>query len=390
MNRIARRLIEVAGICLAVAATPAPGAGQQPLATGGAEIVECPGLDYETATGLAGLVRERDADVTIPSARVMATWVGSGGERGARSVEAGPDGAYVLCGLPTDTRLTVTAGFASYLSEPLSVQIEPGPPAGWDFEIQVDEGALRGDAAFPGRIVGTVFDRSSERPIESAQLTLMGDDLNQLSDGNGKFSFADLTPGVYRVAVHHIAYDRMEQIVQVPGNRTVEVRFNLSADPIELEPLVVTVVRDARLETRGFYDRQEIGEKVGNGVFLTVEDIERLMPTRLTNLLQWIPGVQIDCSGGTRNCKVIMRRGNPSLSSFTGQNGCVNSNVYVDGIRVIRDNASSDESIDNFVHPSEIAGMEVYRSASEVPAEFGGSVGRCGAIVIWTGSGGGG
>jgi len=352
------------------------------------EVVQCPGLDYDVETGIAGLVKERDADVTIPHARIVASWAGPDGERNARSAEADDGGAYVLCGLPTNTQLAVTAGFADHSSERTMVRIEPGPPAGWDFEITVDAGAIRGDAAFPGRIVGVVTDRATDRPIEAAQLQLVGDDQAMLSDGNGRFAFSDLTPGVYRVVVEHLAYDRTEQIVNVPGSRTVDVRFNLSADPIELEPLVVTVVRDARLETRGFYERQEIGEKVGNGVFLDVEDIDRLMPSRVTNILQWIPGVQIDCSGGTRNCVVIMRRGNPSLGSFTGQNGCVNSNVYVDGIRVIRDNASSSESIDNFVHPSEIAGMEVYRSASEVPAEFGGSVGRCGAIVIWTGSGG--
>lgn len=35
-----------------------------------------------------------------------------------------------------------------------------------------------------------------------------------------------------------------------------------------------------------------------------------------------------------------------------------------------------------------VAGIEVYRGPSELPAEFGGSVGRCGAIVIWTGPAG--
>ena len=76
------------------------------------------------------------------------------------------------------------------------------------------------------------------------------------------------------------------------------MRFNLSVDPIELEPLVVTVVRNSRLERRGYYERREIGEKVGNGVFFDIEEIRKLMPSRVTNLLQWVPGVRIDCSGG--------------------------------------------------------------------------------------------
>ena len=349
--------------------------------------VECPGLDYEVETGLAGLVRGADEAVTIPNAFVVASWTDSDGARNTRTAEAGLDGVYVICGLPTNTLLTVRAGFADYSSEVTTVRIEAGPPAGWDFEIEVDEGAFRGDAAFPGRIVGTVIDRRTDRPVESAQLELVGDDENRLSDGNGRFLFRDLTPGVYRVAVSHIAYERMEQIVNVPGNRTVDVRFNVSADPIELEPLVVTVVRDSRLERRGYYDRRDIGEKVGNGVFFNAEEIRRLMPSRVTNLLEWVPGVRIDCSGGSRDCRIIMTRGAPSLRS-SAEVGCVNSNIYVDGIRVVRDTQDSPESIDSFVSPFDIAGMEVYRSASEVPAEFAGSVGRCGAIVIWTGSGG--
>jgi hypothetical protein len=317
----------------------------------------------------------------------VASWTDSEGARNTRSSESGLDGVYVMCGLPTNTPLSVRAGFADYSSEVTTVRIEPGPPAGWDFEIEVDDAALRGDAAFPGRILGTVFDRRTNRPIESAELELTGDNVTRLSDGNGRFLFPDLAPGVYRVVVNHITYDRMEQIVNVPGNRTVEVRFNLSLDPIELEPLVVTVVRDRRLERRGYYDRRDIGEKVGNGVFFNLEEIQKLMPSRVTNLLQWVPGVRIDCSGGAYNCSIIMSRGTPGLRGG-GQTGCVNANVYLDGVRVVRDNQTSPQSIDAFVSPADIVGMEVYRSASEVPAEFSGSVGQCGAIVIWTGTGG--
>ncbi|MFV1987028.1 MAG: carboxypeptidase regulatory-like domain-containing protein [Gemmatimonadota bacterium] len=376
-------------VALGLLALPAAAVAQpKPVRPGpSAAAVECPGLDYDVETGLAGLVRGADETVTIPNAFVVASWTDSDGARNTRTAEAGLDGVYVMCGLPTNTPISVRAGFADYSSDATTVRIEPGPPAGWDFEIEVDEGSFRGDAAFPGRIVGTVIDRRTDRPVESAQLELVGDDENRLSDGNGRFLFRDLTPGVYRVAVSHIAYERMEQIVNVPGNRTVDVRFSLSADPIELEPLVVTVVRDNRLERRGYYERRDIGEKVGNGVFFNAEEIRRLMPSRVTNLLEWVPGVRVDCSGGSRSCRVIMTRGAPSLSS-RGEVGCVNSNIYVDGVRVVRDTQDSPESIDSFVSPFDIAGMEVYRSASEVPAEFAGSVGRCGAIVIWTGSGG--
>ncbi len=383
------RFFAVVTVAVGFLAVPTSASAQpkpvQPMPSSGP--VECPGLDYDNETGLAGLVRGANETVTIPNAFVVASWTDADGARNTRSAESGLDGVYVMCGLPTNTQLSVRAGFADYSSEVTTVRIESGPPAGWDFEIEVDDEALRGDAAFPGRIVGTVIDRRTDRPIESAELELAGDNVTRLSDGNGRFLFRDLSPGVYRLVVNHITYDRMEQIVNVPGNRTVEVRFNLSLDPIELEPLVVTVVRDRRLERRGYYDRREIGEQVGNGVFFNIEEIQKLMPSRVTNLLQWVPGVRIDCSAGAYNCSIIMSRGTPGLRGG-GQTGCVNANVYLDGVRVVRDNQTSPQSIDAFVSPADIVGMEVYRSASEVPAEFSGSVGQCGAIVIWTGTGG--
>ncbi|MDX1579389.1 MAG: carboxypeptidase regulatory-like domain-containing protein, partial [Gemmatimonadota bacterium] len=246
-----------------------------------------------------------------------------------------------------------------------------------------------GDERFLGRVVGRVGDRATGLPVAGARIALAGEDREALSDGNGRYAFESLVPGLYRLAVRHLNYEPVEQIVEIPGNRTLEVSFELSADPIELEPLVVTAVRERKLEVQGFYERREISEKVGNGVFFDQEAIRQLAPTKVTQVLNYVPGVRVDCSGGFRagDCRVLMTGGQPSLNR-SAQTGCENANVYVDGVRVVRENQTMPMSVDQLVLPSEIAGMEVYRSPSEVPAEFGGSVGRCGAIVIWTGSGG--
>jgi hypothetical protein len=46
-------------------------------------------------------------------------------------------------------------------------------------------------------------------------------------------------------------------------------------------------------------------------------------------------------------------------------------------------------SLDDIGHPSTVAGIEVYRSASQVPVQFGGSSIEtlCGVIVVWTRTG---
>ncbi len=351
------------------------------------EIAMCPGQADRALSGLAGMVRDSADGVPIPGATVIAVWEDDAGLRDRATAGVDEAGVYLLCGLPIRRPLTIQAVFTSFATPPLTVTLEPGPPAGWDFRIPIDAAVARGDAAFPGRVVGRIVDRDTKRAVEAAQVTLVGEAAPRVSDGNGRFSFEGLTPGLYRISVAHLAFEPVEQLLNVPGNRTLEVNFELSADPIELPPLVVTALREKRLEIKGFYDRKEIGENLGTGVFLTREDVQRENPMRVTHLLGRLNGIRVECRGtGARDCMIRMTGGSPSLSN-RAEFGCMNANVYIDGVRVVRDNQEMPESLDNFVLPSEIAGIEVYRGPSEIPAEFGGSVGRCGAIVIWTGSG---
>jgi hypothetical protein len=58
--------------------------------------------------------------------------------------------------------------------------------------------------------------------------------------------------------------------------------------------------------------------------------------------------------------------------------------VYVDGSLALGAGRRDPVSIDELVRPGEIAAVEVYPSAASVPAEYTGTTGRCGAVVIWT------
>ena len=374
-----RRL--VAGCVLALgAAFPLPAAA--PL--GAQEFVACPEQADPTLTGLAGVVRDTVEGIIISGATVSVEWDAG---LGRRTVSARTDqrGAYRLCSLPSRTNLTVRARVGTFVSSPVNVSIAPGPPAGWNIGMDVKLRAANERYHAPGRIVGRVVDRRSGRPLDAVAVTLGDEDDRRVTDGNGRYVFDDIHPGVYRVSAAHLAYQDLDQVVELPSDRTLQVNFELSVDPIELQPLVVTAVREKRLELQGFYERRELAEISGAGVFLTRDDIQDAGAIRVTHYLGRIPGLRTECTGsGNNNCVIRMTRGAPSLSG-RAEWGCVNANVYVDGVRVIRDNAEISDSIDNFVSPSEIAGIEVYRGPSELPAEFGGSVGRCGAIVIWTG-----
>ncbi len=378
----ARRAGPVAWVAILGALAAGPAVAQ--------DEVTCPPSEDETRSGgLAGFVRDGSSGLILPGAQVLAAWAFPSGERGSTAAQTDGAGVYRLCFLPTGIPVYLQASFAGYATEAVQATLEAGPPAGWDFAITLTGPPTSAslEEMLPGRVVGRIRDRSTGRPVEAVDVALEGSGQRRLTDGYGRFAFRDLTPGVYTVRAKHLAYEDLGQVVEVPANRTVAVDIELSADPIELEPIVITAVRDRRLETKGFYERREIGENVGLGFFFDQEQIRQFNPQRITHVLSRIPGIRVECSGrGLRTCFVRMLGGQPSLSRRAA-GGCVNTNVYIDGVRVIRDNQSQPESIDNFVLPSEVAGLEVYRDAGELPAEFGGSVGRCGAIVIWTGSG---
>ena len=42
------------------------------------------------------------------------------------------------------------------------------------------------------------------------------------------------------------------------------------------------------------------------------------------------------------------------------------------------------QSLNDFVMPAEIAGVEVYMGLASLPAEFGGHANRCGVVLVWT------
>lgn len=265
-------------------------------------------------------------------------------------------------------------------------------------------GAARNGSA--QQIRGRLVDAGTNRPVASARVSLHDADSmvvqTAMSDADGRWTLHAATPGVYRVVARRIGY-----------RQTISERVKLEAgaEPnllLELEPMAVAL--DAvtaaaaairrNLEMNGFFTRQK-----GNfGHFVGPEAIERRQAARITDLLTTIPGVQLVASGDVGPAQIGLRG-----SSVTDGALC-RPRVYVDGLmyargdsRRVRARASDATeqadielrmdrslSLDDIGHPSTIAAIEVYRSASQVPVQFGGTSVEtlCGVIVIWTRTGG--
>jgi hypothetical protein len=224
-----------------------------------------------------------------------------------------------------------------------------------------------------------------------------------LCDSAGRFRLAGVSRELTTFEVRRLGY--------VPGRFTAMVLSDSMEFALQLVP-VATVLRpigvtapaappyDPWLLERGFYERMRAGV---TGMFVTPEELERLKPQRVTQVLQDRPGIKI-----TRTEAV----GSEPIALVWGRNYCL-LNVFVDGIEIrgaydmnegkrrggvsfygspgFRRQGANDMAttritgmgIDAFLPPHTLAAMEIYPSGPNTPIEFR-TTNECGAIVIWT------
>lgn len=215
----------------------------------------------------------------------------------------------------------------------------------------------------PGRILGRVVDQEKGDPVEGAELRIRGTGLMRISDARGRFEFDRVPGGAHVLEVSHLAFRVRTDSIQVLPGATLELAVGLTADPVLLEPLLVTV-RSRVLEANGFYSRREQGL---SGLLLTREQIEERRPARLTDLFVSIPGVRLAHRDGVGASVVLFPRGN----LMEGET-CY-PDVWVDGV------ITTIIDLDQF-HPDQVEGLEVYQGAG-TPLRYNSA---CGAILIWT------
>jgi hypothetical protein len=236
------------------------------------------------------------------------------------------------------------------------------------------------------QVTGTLREEETGEPLFQAWAILVSSDGDSLvmfrSDSSGRFVLTAPVDGSYSVVARRDGYaPRVEGPFELRAGTAVDVELALRPLGYALEPTtVIGAAPVAALTAAGFYARQERGQ----GVFLDRAAIERRAgASELGDLLRAIPGITVDYNG------LIRLRGIVSGPA----SGCGAPLVYLDGFAVNRDEAASGQVSGNqwqrSVHPSEIAGIEVYRSPSEVPAQYNtGGMAACGVILIWMMQGG--
>jgi TonB family protein len=216
-----------------------------------------------------------------------------------------------------------------------------------------------------GGIVGVVTD-SSGAGIAGAQLTIVGVVGRGGSDASGSFRLIGVPVGRQMLIVRRIGFRPDTSIVTVVRSANITAEVRLAPAPEVMATVVVDGVRPVvPTRLRGFYERS--GRRIA-GHYFTAADIERRNPHLVTDLLRTLPGVRIAQQGGQ------------SVVTFRGQR-CPPL-VWLDGMPAAAGYLDPD-----VVHPTSLAGIEVYPGLASVPANFvlPNGQGLCGGVIaLWS------
>lgn len=354
----------------------------------------CQGRGWSASAGsdptlVYGTVTASDGETGVADALVR-VWGGGGPER---RVVADSTGVFRFC---TDAsvplRLAAVDPSQALASRNVLdlVDVESAAPGFVRADISLSR-PVRVSGASAGRvytwsnaIIGRVLEEGTERAIEGAMVVLTAADgsvaASMVTDGEGRFKLLHPTAKEERftLEVRHVAYGTMQSPVLFPPGEELRLDFVVSPRAIDLEPVVVTERRRGFLADQGFYQRLERG----GGIYIQREEIERRMPTKITDLLQGRSGVRVITNGRFSDVRMIQQ------ISIRVDAGECRPSIWIDGMMARPGGpgkpGGTELMLSDVVSPEHVEAMELYTGPAATPAQFGGTDSPCGAVVIWT------
>ena len=211
-------------------------------------------------------------------------------------------------------------------------------------------------------VTGTARSSVNGQPLAGVMIAVGGTKAFDVTDSTGTFALLGLPPGKQIIRVLYRDDVVAEHPFTLKQGKTLQIHVLLDAEAVELAPIVVQArsVRSLR-SLAGFYERRTRGF----GRFYTFEELERRGPLPMRALLNE-SGIEVRCRMGS--CVPVIPRGGRL---------CMPP-VYLDGWLL------SSRELESW-RADDLAGVEIYRGAINVPWDFRRGLGHdCGAIVMWS------
>jgi len=321
---------------------------------------------------VVGRVLDADNDMPVAGAKVALLWVDmivskqTGVVHTPHELDARSDssGFFKFCGLTEDLDATVQATYAGISTGEVAISTH-GTPLTFENLTVPSTNSL---APVTGAVRGTVVSLD-DRPVQGARVEVPMWGVGVLTDKDGNFSLDRVPIGTQLLLIRHVGFEPVRTAVNVTSRQPVEMRLTLGPVVNLLDPVLVTARRNYALERSGFTAR----EHKADGVFFTSDDIQKRNPQYITDLLRAVPGIRVDHGPGG-----VSIRTERSTTISGGHTAAHCPTVWVDG----NEWHSAADQIDEFVFPSEVAGLEVYKPG-DAPVKFR-DIDDCVTLVIWT------
>ena len=225
------------------------------------------------------------------------------------------------------------------------------------------------EAAGVGTIEGTVREQSTNRPVDAAQVHIVGKNIGAYSNRDGVYRITNVPAGAVEVRIRMVGFAPASRTVTVTAGGTQTLNFTLAPSAVQLEAIVTT-------GTAGATEVKRLGNTVA-----TIDPPKYAPIKSASELLQGRePGVVgLSSSGLAGEGMKIRIRGNASL---TQSNEPI---VFVDGIRINSGGTSAANAtishLDD-IDPASIERIEILKGAAA--ATLYGTEASNGVIQIFT------
>lgn len=349
------------------------GAQEEPV-TGARQ--ESPAMALTAPEIASWCMREEETDLTVhgivagrvmasghgvSAVRVVARWrdAASGEEKESATV-SGVDGLIVFCDAPAEVPILLRAEEEGVEGEPIRVDVAAGSVRRVELNVtlvpETDEAAL----------YGYVRDRETREPLDGVAVRLVGADRRTATNERGFFLFQDLPAGLDVLSLQRLGYGGREIAVDLVAGRSSRALVDLTTEPIELDPIEVTVTRSRRAKQMMEFERRR---EFGWGIHYDAVELER-RPARLVgDLMKDLAGVRVK-QDGPFGAFLIEMRGRVCQPS-----------VWIDGRLQIR----GGQLWLSQLAPSDLEAVELYKAGATPPEFFVPPYsGGCVTVVAWT------
>jgi outer membrane cobalamin receptor len=155
-------------------------------------------------------------------------------------------------------------------------------------------------AQYNTRLAGFIHDAETDQPLIAAIVEVNESHLFSFTNTQGYFEIQNLEPGYYSLSVSHLGYKSIElKNIVVNLDQLNQLVIELELYPLEGDSVIVTAEISGQAENI-----------VGNKFIISSQEIKSYQTLGLPQLLQQIPGVQIDRTrGGASNYRLRVHGG---------------------------------------------------------------------------------